>query len=140
MPVSKENIRILIDSAAKAMEKAYAPYSHFLVGAALLCQNGTVFTACNVENAAYPCGICAERAALAKAVSEGQRDFTAMAVIADDSEICTPCGMCRQSLYEFSADMPVICCNKSKEYKIYRLFELLPNAFKASKPREKVVD
>lgn len=96
----------LLKTAKAAAEHAYAPYSHFRVGAALLCTDGTVFTGCNIENAAYPLCTCAERTAICKAVSEGYRTFTAIAIAAADmpDEPCLPCGSCRQTLAEFCPD------------------------------------
>ena len=105
-----------------AREQAYAPYSRFQVGAALLGRSGTVYTGCNVENASFPAGTCAERCAVGKAVSEGEKEFVAIAVIGDSEEPCAPCGICRQVLVEFNPDMKVIMttCTAS---------QLLPGAF-----------
>lgn len=115
---------------AKAMhERAYVPYSNFHVGAALLCSNGMVYTGCNIENAAYGPTICAERSALCAAVSDGNRDFEAIAVIADTDDYCYPCGVCRQSLFEFNPELIVICGRRDGEYKVTTLHELLPYAF-----------
>ena len=119
----------LVDAARAASDRAYAPYSGFKVGAALLGEDGTIFTGCNVEGASYGNAICAERTALVKAVSEGVRGFSALAVYADSVDFCTPCGICRQMLYEFSEDMPVICCNGAGEHVIYPLNMLLPAGF-----------
>lgn len=119
----------LVTLALEARERAYAPYSHFSVGAALLCANGSVFTGCNIENAAYSCGICAERTAASKAISEGNRDFAALAVAGSSDAVCTPCGMCRQFLYEFAPDLKVLCANQKGEYEVYPLKELLPAGF-----------
>lgn len=132
--LSEQSARALMDAAAKAMERAYAPYSRFPVGAALLSADGAVFTGCNVENASAPAGICAERTALCKAVSEGCREFAALAVIAKGEDYCMPCGICRQSLAEFSGDLTVLCCNGRGQYRSYTLGELLPHAFKAYTP------
>ena len=99
----------LLETARKAAENSYSPYSHFPVGAALECADGTVFTGCNVENAAYGDTICAERTAAVKAISEGHRDFVRIAVWGNSREYCYPCGSCRQFLQEFSKDMAVIC-------------------------------
>ena len=98
--------RGLIAAAASAAEQAYCPYSHYPVGAALEADDGVVFTGCNIENAAYPAGICAERVALVKAVSEGRRRFTRLAVVTRTGG--APCGICRQMLYEFAPDLRVI--------------------------------
>ncbi|MBQ6059056.1 MAG: cytidine deaminase [Clostridia bacterium] len=119
----------LLALAKDAMKQAYAPYSHFPVGAALLCSDGMVYTGCNVECASYGNCICAERTALCKAVSEGERSFFTLAVIANTDDFCTPCGICRQMLHEFSPDLRVLCANKEGEYAEYSLKELLPHAF-----------
>ena len=126
--MEKEMITRLIEAAIKARGNAYAPYSRYPVGAAALCGN-EIFTGCNVENASYPCGICAERTAVAKAVSEGHRSVTAIAVVGGSPEFCTPCGMCRQFLYEFGEDMTVICCNSAGQYETHTIKELLPRGF-----------
>jgi cytidine deaminase len=117
----------LIAKAMEAREKAYAPYSHFTVGAALLAKSGRVYTGCNVENASYGLSICAERAAVFKAVSEGERDFEAIAVVTENG--VTPCGACRQVLMEFGEDIQVIVADGAGEYRVFSLQELLPEAF-----------
>ena len=117
----------LIAKAMEAREKAYAPYSHFAVGAALLTKSGRICTACNVENASYGLSICAERAAVFKAVSEGERDFEAIAVVTVNG--VTPCGACRQVLIEFGEDIQVIVADEGGEYRVFTLQELLPEAF-----------
>lgn len=99
-------VTALVTAAISASQNAYAPYSHYVVGAALLTHTGTVYTGCNVESAAYPAGICAERTALVKAVSEAQRAFTMLAVVTRDGG--SPCGLCRQLLYEFAPDLRVV--------------------------------
>ena len=101
--------RELMSIAKKASMNAYVPYSRFPVGAALECDDGTVFSGCNVENAALGSTICAERTACCKAVSEGHRSFRRIAIYADSESWCTPCGACRQFLAEFSPDMEVLC-------------------------------
>ncbi|NLW64718.1 MAG: cytidine deaminase [Clostridiales bacterium] len=121
--------RELLNMAKNASEQAYAPYSRFLVGAALECADGTVFTGCNVENGALGATMCAERVALFKAVSEGQKDFIRIAIYAEGDDYCMPCGTCRQVLREFSTDMEVLCARASGGYVSYRLSELLPHAF-----------
>ena len=122
----------LVKLAVEARGNSYSPYSHFCVGAALLTADGRVFTGCNVENAAYSPTICAERTAVVKAVSEGAREFTAIAVVGGEGEItdfCTPCGVCRQVLSEFcKADFEIHAYN-GKEIKTYTLGELLPESF-----------
>ena len=119
----------LIEEAAEAMKRAYAPYSGFRVGAALLTRRGKVYSAANVENASSGAAICAERAALAKAVSEGERVFEAMAVVADAEEPVAPCGICRQSLLEFGAAIKVIMANTRGDAEIATVAELLPKGF-----------
>ncbi len=119
----------LIQTARAMLDRAYAPYSGFPVGAALLCSDGTVYTGCNVENASYPCGICAERTAVAKAVSEGHTDFVRLAVISRADGPCTPCGMCRQVLYEFAPELELLCCGGDGSALKTRLRELLPHGF-----------
>ena len=123
----------LISMAVDAMGNAYAPYSGFRVGAALLCSDGTVYTGCNIENAAYSPTNCAERTAIFKAVSEGRRDFTAIAVCGGKNGIitnlCTPCGVCRQVLREFCKDdFPVYLAHKDG-FKALTLGDLLPYSF-----------
>lgn len=99
----------LISTAVSMQERAYVPYSHFPVGAALLCSDGAVFTGCNVENAAYGSTLCAERTALVKAVSEGRTGgFTAIAIAGRGSDFCWPCGACRQMLFEFAPQLRVL--------------------------------
>lgn len=123
------NEKELVAVARLAAEKAYVPYSHFPVGAALECPDGQVFTGCNVENAAYGSTICAERTAVCKAVSEGYRKFTKIAVWGKGDDYCTPCGACRQFLAEFGCDIQVISAKGSGEYMSLKLHELLPHAF-----------
>ena len=119
-----------LKAAAVAMlDRAYCPYSHFAVGAALECADGTVFTGCNIENAAYSPGICAERTAVAKAVSEGHTDFVRIAIAGRSADFCVPCGVCRQVLREFAPDIEVICLNGEGEEKVFTLPELLPHSF-----------
>jgi len=117
----------LIAMAAQARKAAYAPYSHYLVGAALLTASGKVFGGCNVENVAYGMAICAERTAAVKAVSEGEREFVAIAVVTVDGG--TPCGACRQVLAEFGPRMKVLVADADGHYKTYHLNELLLDAF-----------
>jgi len=119
----------LLEQAKRAKDNAYVPYSNFRVGAALLGKSGRVYTGCNVENAAYSVTNCAERTALFKAVSEGEREFEAIAVTSDSDDITYPCGVCRQALVEFSPDMDVISSNRELKYEILRADELLPRYF-----------
>ena len=121
--------RDLINLAAEASKKAYVPYSHFAVGAALECTDGTVFTGCNIENASFGPTICAERTAVAKAVSEGHTDFVRIVVAGRSKDFCVPCGVCRQVLREFAPNMEVICLNGAGEEQVFTLPELLPHSF-----------
>jgi len=123
------NDRELLNLAREASANAYVPYSHFPVGAALECEDGTVFTGCNVENAALGSTICAERTAACKAVSEGHRKFKRIAVYGEGENYCMPCGACRQFLTEFAPDMEVLCSKAGGRYVSYRLNQLMPYAF-----------
>ena len=134
------NYQDLISQALEARRYAYAPYSHFTVGAALLCADGRVFKGCNIENAAFSPSMCAERTAFAKAISEGYGDFTAIAIVGASSDskgtdFCTPCGVCRQVMREFcQQDFQIICAktdetDKILEQKIFTLAEILPESF-----------
>ena len=123
--------QMLFERACAALDRAYAPYSNFRVGACLLAEDGRVFDGCNVENASYGATICAERTAVVKAVSEGARSFTAIAVVGVETD-AWPCGICRQVLNEFSADMRVVCGNaRSGTFGAMKLSELLPMSFGA---------
>ena len=120
----------LVETARKAKEKAYAPYSGFKVGAAVLTENGNVYTGVNIENASYGATNCAERTAIFKAVSEGETRIKKVAVIGDSESIVHPCGMCRQVMAEFAdGNMRIICSNKYGNYKVFSLDEMLPNSF-----------
>ena len=127
------NVReeVLITKALEAGKNAYAPYSDFRVGAALLCEDGTVYTGCNIENATYGATVCAERTAIFKAVSEGHRRFAMLAITSDSEDYTSPCGICRQVLAEFCEDnFPILMCNRTGEYTRTTLGELLPFAFR----------
>ena len=124
------NDRELIRIAKEASLNAYVPYSGFPVGAALECEDGTVYTGCNVENAAYGDTICAERTAVVKAVSEGQRNFVRIAIYGEGKGYCMPCGSCRQVLAEFSPEMEVLCAKAGGSYVSYPLTRLMPYTFK----------
>lgn len=122
------DIQALVDSAINAAQRAYAPYSHYAVGAVLRALDGTLYTGCNVENASYPAGICAERTALVKAVSEGQQQFDVIVVASPNGG--TPCGVCRQMLYEFAPDLIVIVADFDGQiHGRWSLSELLPHGF-----------
>lgn len=125
----------LMEEALKARKAAYAPYSGFQVGAALLCADGSIYTGCNVENSSYGAACCAERTAFFKAVSEGKRSFRAIAVVGGKKygevlESCPPCGICRQVMREFcSSDFAVVLGRSSLDYNIYTLEQLFPLPF-----------
>ena len=126
----------LVNTAAAAKKNAYVPYSKFRVGAALLTEDGQVFTGCNIENASFGLTNCGERTAVFKAVSEGNKKFKAIAISTDTQEITSPCGACRQVLIEFGEDIEVILANVSGEYQVYTSSELLPLAFSPIKLEE----
>ena len=127
------NDRELLKLEKQDAERAYAPYSRFQVGAALECADGRVFTGCNVENSALGCTMCAERTAIFKAISEGQRQFTRIAIYGESTDYCMPCGSCRQVMAEFSGgDLELLCANASGGYVSYKLSQLLPHAFRLS--------
>jgi cytidine deaminase len=121
----------LVEAARAARLHAHAPFSRFQVGAALLTKEGRVFTGCNVENATYGLTVCAERVAVWKAVSEGYRAFTRIAVVADTGEPTPPCGACRQILWELGGDLEVILANLEAPKALYRMRDLLPLPFDA---------
>jgi cytidine deaminase len=119
----------LVTAARRAKRRAYAPYSHFHVGAALLASSGKIYTGCNIELAAYPLTICAERNAIFKAISEGDRNFRAMAVVSDDPGFTPPCGACRQVLIELAGNIDFLMIDGKKRVQSVKLRELLPHAF-----------
>lgn len=119
----------LVKTAIDMMDKAYVPYSRFPVGAALLCEDGAVYTGCNVENAAYGSTICAERTALVKAVSEGRTRFRTIAIAGHSQDFCWPCGACRQMLYEFAPGLQVLAARGDGQFQSVDLQELLPHGF-----------
>jgi cytidine deaminase len=127
-----EERAMLIGAAARAREHAHAPYSKFRVGAALRTNSGRIFTGCNVENSTYGLTLCAERVAVFKALSEGERSFDAVAVVADTQRLTPPCGACRQILWEFCRDAQVILANLGGQIIVRRMSDLLPDAFDAS--------
>ena len=122
----------LIEASLAARLHAHAPYSHFLVGAALEDKDGRVFTGCNVENATYGLSVCAERVAVFKAVSEGVEKFQRIAVAADTDVLTPPCGACRQILWEFCGDIEVTLTNLHGKTETLRLKDLFPRPFDAS--------
>ncbi len=123
------NDRELLTRASQAARYSYSPYSHFPVGAALECDDGSIFTGCNVENAALGDTICAERVAVTKAISEGKLHFKRIAICSQGDQFCLPCGSCRQFLSEFSGDMELLCARGDGRYVSYRLDQLLPHPF-----------
>jgi len=129
MVSQKERYRALARAARTAKLQAYAPYSHFRVGAALLAQDGSIHTGCNIENSSYGLTICAERTAIFKAVSEGKRDFVALAIATDEPGYTPPCGACRQVLFDLAGDIRIIMTNSKTQLKVVRLKSLLPLAF-----------
>jgi cytidine deaminase len=122
----------LIAAARTARDHAHAPYSNFRVGAAVHAKSGRIFTGCNVENATYGLTLCAERVAIFKAISEGERGFDAVAVVADTDALTPPCGSCRQILWEFCGDADVVLANLNGKVERYRMSALLPKPFDKS--------
>ena len=133
--MDKKQIEEMIDLAIKQLDYSYAPYSHFHVGAVLLAKNGTYYTGCNIENAAYTPTNCAERTAFFKAISEGENDFEAIAIVGkykngEYKHLCYPCGVCRQVMEEFcGGDFKIILGDGKGEYEVHTLSELLPGGF-----------
>ena len=129
LPGDDRTLTMLRERAFAVMERAYAPYSNFKVGAAILATDGSVTEGCNVENAAYPSGICAERTAASYAVARGNRSFDAIVIATEAQEPTPPCGMCRQFLEEFSPQMLIIAVTRDGKEGRWTLEELLPKAF-----------
>lgn len=127
--IREYNREELLQAAAEARKNAYAPYSRFPVGAALLATSGKIYRGCNIENISYGLTVCAERVALWKAVSEGERDFLALAVVGGDLPVCFPCGACRQVMIEFAPDLEIITGQPGKSLILRQLKDLLPDAF-----------
>ena len=119
----------LVKAALKVQKKAYAPYSKYRVGAALMCSSGRIFIGCNVENASYPVCFCAEQVALGSAVTAGCRDFKAIVVATPGEVPAPPCGMCRQALSEFAPELPVLLVTTAGKRVKWKLSQLLPGAF-----------
>lgn len=128
-PVNEPLRETLRQAASSAMERAYAPYSDFRVGAALAGPDGTVFVGCNVENAAYPAGICAERAALSAAVAGGVRNFEMLVIVSEADDPTPPCGMCRQAFVEFAPGLPIVSFTLEGRAAEWTLAMLLPHPF-----------
>lgn len=123
------NYSFLVEKAREAMKYAYAPYSNFKVGAALLTESGKRYTGCNIENISFGATNCAERTAVFKAVSEGEKNFKAIAIVSSSGKFTPPCGICRQVLSEFSEDMDIILADKEDNIKIIKLNKLIPFSF-----------
>lgn len=129
--MTEQEIQKLIDRAIVAREKTYSPYSHFGVGAALLCEDGAIYEGCNIENASYGLTNCAERTAIFKAVSEGRTKFKALAVVADTEGPCAPCGACRQVMGEFNIPI-IIMGNLKGDIEVVSTEALLPFSFSST--------
>ena len=125
--------KVLMAAAQKARENSYSPYSHFRVGAALLTKSGKIYTGCNIENAAYPATVCAERTAIFKAVSEGEREFEAIAIVGgkegETAPFCAPCGVCRQVMAEFCPPDFTLYLGNEEHFERYTLDMVLPFSF-----------
>lgn len=119
----------LVNAAQQAQRQALAPYSNFHVGAALETAAGKIYTGCNIESSSYGLTCCAERVAMFKALSEGEREFKRLAVAAETEEFCTPCGACRQVLWDYGQNLEIICVNKHGARHVLPLRDLLPEAF-----------
>ncbi len=121
----------LIAAARKARENAHAPFSHFRVGAAVRTASGRLIGGCNIENASYGLTLCAERVAIFKAVSEGEKKFDAIAVVTDAEQLTPPCGACRQIIWEFCGDVDVVLANLRGKVEVHKMRDLLPAPFDA---------
>jgi len=129
--LSEEDSQSLIAAAQRARLQSVAPFSNFLVGAAVRTENGKVYTGCNIESASYGLTVCAERVAIWKALSEGERHFTELAVVADTESLTPPCGTCRQIIWEFAKSASIIFANLKGERETFQIRDLLPRAFDA---------
>ena len=129
--MSEQDTQSLIETAAAARTQSLAPFSHFLVGAALRTKDGKVFTGCNVESASYGLTVCAERVAIWKALSEGERDFTNLVIVADTEQLTPPCGTCRQIIWEFAKQATIVLANLRGQKEEVSIKDLLPRAFDA---------
>ena len=121
--------KVLVELAKKAKEYSYSPYSKFRVGACLLCKDGSIYAGCNIENSAYGPSCCAERTAIFKAISEGNKDFAKIAIISDSEGYTYPCGVCRQVMSEFAPNLEILVAKNNGEFLKTSLKELLPNMF-----------
>ena len=129
--MSEEDSQSLLEAAQRARLQSVAPFSKFLVGAAVRTENGKVYTGCNIESASYGLTVCAERVAIWKALSEGERHFTELAVVADTEVLTPPCGTCRQIIWEFAKSASIIFANLKGESETFHVKDLLPRAFDA---------
>ncbi len=129
--MSEDSLQQLIETAKTARLKSIAPFSNFLVGAAVKTEDGKVYIGCNVESASYGLTVCAERVAIWKALSEGERQFTELAIVADTEALTPPCGTCRQIIWEFAKNATIVLSNLRGETQIVSIKELLPRAFDA---------
>lgn len=127
--MSEDKNKELIDTALAVRENAHAPFSGFRVGAAVEAEDGTTFTGCNVESASFGLTVCAERVAIWKGISHGEKRFKRIAVVADTEELTPPCGVCRQIIWEFCGDVPVILANLHGRSETVQMSDLLPRAF-----------
>ena len=129
--MTAESFRPLIEAARNAREQSVAPFSNFLVGAAVRTASGKVYTGCNIESASYGLTVCAERVAIWKALSEGERNFTQLAVVADTDTLTPPCGTCRQIIWEFARNADIVFANLKGVSEVFHIADLLPRAFDA---------
>ena len=129
--MSEESLQELLETAKAARLRSIAPFSNFLVGAAVKTEEGKVYVGCNVESASYGLTVCAERVAIWKALSEGERKFTELAIVADTETLTPPCGTCRQIIWEFAKNATIVLGNLHGEKQIVSIKELLPRAFDA---------
>jgi cytidine deaminase len=129
--LSEESLQQLMETAKSARRRSIAPFSNFLVGAAVKTAEGKVYTGCNVESASYGLTVCAERVAIWKALSEGERQFVELAIVADTESLTPPCGTCRQIIWEFAKNATIVLGNLRGETQVVSIRELLPRAFDA---------
>lgn len=127
--LDKDTIDLLLGAAKSVMSNAHVPYSSFHVGASILYEDGSIEVGCNVENASFGATICAERTAISSGIAKGKTAIKAICVTNLTDTMVTPCGICRQVIWEFGKNLPVICSNKDGDYKILSISELLPHAF-----------
>lgn len=134
--MDSKDISALLGKALEARKNSYSPYSRYPVGAALLAEDGSIYTGCNMENVSYPASLCAERNALGSAIADGKRHFRAIAIVGSLGDYTMPCGICRQVLAEFH--VPLVICGKSEEdYRLFTLEEIFPAAFTAEELKKK---